>query len=91
MPSFIVEQYLPGVTLDQVLAAAARAKHASARLSGGGVPVRYLRTTYIPEDESCFSTFEGPDASSIRDVNEIAEIPFERIVEAVDVSADELV
>lgn len=90
MPRFIVEQYLPGVTLSQVITTAERAKLASARFSSGGTAVRYLRTTYIPEDESCFCLFDGPDADSVRKVNELAEIPFERIVEALDVSAEDL-
>lgn len=90
MPSYIVERYVPGLTPVQVVAAATRVKRASARLTEEGVRVRYLRSTYVPEDETCFDLFEGRDEAAVRKANERADVSFERIVEAVDVSAEEL-
>ncbi len=90
MPRYMVERYLPGITADQLSAAAARAKSTTAQMTQEGVPVRYLRSTFIPGEEKCFCLFDGPSVDVIKQANEQAEIPFERIVEAVHIASEDL-
>jgi hypothetical protein len=90
MGKYLVERYLPGITPDQLTAAAGAAKSQAAAMFNQGTPVSYLRSTFVPGEEKCFCLFEGPSADAVRTVNERAEIPFERIVEAMHVSSDDL-
>jgi hypothetical protein len=90
MAKYLVERYLPGITPDQLAAAAGSAKSQSAQMSGEGTPVSYLRSTFIPGEEKCFCLFEGPSADAVRTVNERAGIPYERIVEAMHLASDDV-
>ena len=40
----------------------------------------YLGSADVPSDDSCFSGFEAELADDVRDVNEIAGVPFARSV-----------
>ena len=90
MAKYLVERYLPGITDEQLAAAAGRAKATTAQLSKEGTAVSYLRSTFIPGEEKCYCLFEGPSADAVRLANEQAELPFERIVEARHIAAEDL-
>ena len=90
MAKYVVERYLPGITPDQLMAAAGSAKRTTADMTQEGTAVRYLRSTFIPGEEKCFCLFEGPSADAIKAANERAQIPYERIVEAMHVSSEDL-
>lgn len=90
MALYVVERSLPGVTSEQLVAAAGRAKSTAAAMSSPGAPVRYVRSTFIPGEARCFCLFEAPTARIVEQVNERAGIPFERVVEALAVVAEEL-
>jgi hypothetical protein len=81
MPNYLVERYLPGrdrAWLDAALA----------RLPGARNGVVYLGSIYVPSDDSCFSRFQAKSADEVRDVNEIAGVPFARIVAAAEIGVD---
>jgi hypothetical protein len=80
MTTYLVERYLPG--RDR-----AWLEEALARLPLEQDGVRYLGSTYIPEDESCFCKFEASDAEDVRLVNELARVPFARITTATELAA----
>jgi hypothetical protein len=90
MPKYLVERYLPGITPEQLSAAAGAAKSTTAEMSSQGTPVRYLRSTFLPGEEKCFCLFEGPSADVVRDANVRAELPFERIVEAMHIASEDV-
>ena len=90
MGKYLVERYLPGITAEQLMAAAGQAKSTTAQMMQEGTPVRYLRSTFIPGEEKCFCLFEGPTADAVRTANERASLPYERIVEAQHVAAEDL-
>lgn len=90
MTKFIVERTLPGITPDQLTAAAGSAKGATAAMMEEGTPVRYLRSTFIPSEEKCYCLFEGPSADDVRTANDRAQLPYERIVEAMHIASDDL-
>src|SRR5450755_4051736 len=77
MPQFLVERHLPGITIDQLTAAAARAKSITSDMTQQGKPVRYLRSTFLPLEEKSFCLFEGPSAELVREANERAELPLQ--------------
>jgi hypothetical protein len=90
MPKYMVERSLPGLTEAQLAAAAASAKTASTQMASEGVPVRYLRSTFVPSEDKCFCLFEGPSEEAVRQANERAGLPLERITEALHVASDDL-
>ena len=90
MTKYVVERYLPGLTSDQLAAAAGSAKRTTAAMRQEGTPVQYLRSTFIPGEEKCFCLFEGPSAEAVRTANDRARLPYERIVEAMHIASEEL-
>ena len=73
MPTYLVERYLPGRNRDWLEAALGRLRTQGRRAA-------HLGSTYIPADDACFSRFEAETADDVRDANEIAGVPFARIV-----------
>jgi hypothetical protein len=51
-------------------------------------PARYLRSTYVPEDEICFHLFEAESVESVREASLLASLIFDRIVEAEENQAE---
>ena len=78
MPTYLVERYLPGRDRAWLEAALAR-------LPKDRRGVAYLGSTYVPSDESCFCRFKAASAENVRDANEIAGVPFARIVAAEEI------
>jgi hypothetical protein len=76
MRTFLVETYLSRGNAGGFDETVARLRAAAA----GGV--RYLRSTFVPEDETCFHVLEGPSMQAIAVVSERAELSPIRIVEA---------
>ncbi len=90
MPKYIAERHLPGITPDQLAAAAGRAKATTAEMTQEGTKVQYLRSTFLPAEEKCYCLFEGESAQAVEQANQRAEVPYERVVEAMHLSADEV-
>jgi hypothetical protein len=54
------------------------------------MPVRYLRSTFVPADEKCYCLFEGSSKEAVEAAQTRADIPFEHIEEAAFVTAEDL-
>ncbi|MGZ3336046.1 MAG: DUF4242 domain-containing protein [Isosphaeraceae bacterium] len=89
MAVYMVERDLPGITLEQLSGAQKAAIDTSRRFSDDGKQVRYIRSTYVPGEARCMCLFEAPNAQRVKDVNEAAQIPFTRIVQALDLTPKE--
>ena len=90
MAKYLVERHLPGIKSDELAAAAARAKATTAEMSSAGTPVRYLRSTFVPGEEKCYCLFEGDSADAVREANQRANIPFERVTEAMHIASEDV-
>lgn len=80
----MVERYLPGVTPPEVDEAGLRLAAAARHLETEGVDVRYTGSRFLPEEESCFCTFDAASADDVRRACGLAGISFARIVETHD-------
>ena len=78
VPTYLVERYLPGRDRAWLEAALVRLRRQPMKAA-------YLGSTYVPEDDSCFCRFEAETADDVRDANEIARVPFARIVAAHEI------
>lgn len=81
--TYLVETYLPRHAFAARALSVASARRAAKALSLQGTPVRYLRSIFIPADETCFYLFEGPSAEAISEVSRRAELDYDRIVEVL--------
>lgn len=84
MPSYLVETYVPRSRADDARTTADRARTIAETLSRGGTPVRYIRTTFLPGDETCFHVFEAESEEAVGEVCRRAGIGSARIVPAVE-------
>lgn len=86
MPVYMVERHLPGATVAQLGAAQKTAIETCARLASQRKPVRYIRSTWVPAEARCMCLFEAADPETVRELNDEAEIPYTRVVEALDLT-----
>jgi len=86
MAVYAVERSLPGITMDQLAGAQKAAIKTSEQMTSEGRPVRYIRSTFIPEESRCTCLFKAGDAQAVQDVNDRAQIPYTRVVEALDLT-----
>ena len=88
MPVYMVERKLPEVTLDQLGAAQKSAIEKAREFTEQGQEVRYIRTTFVPGEASCMCLFEASNPEVVKEVNREAQIPFSRVVEALDLTPE---
>jgi hypothetical protein len=81
MPTYLVERHLPVRDRAWLEAAFARLRTQRRRAT-------HLGSTYVPADDACFCRFEAENADDVRDANEIAGVPFARIVAAAGIGVE---
>jgi hypothetical protein len=86
---FLVEVFTPRPCAGELATAERRARLAAGRLSGADGEVRFVRTTYVPEDEICFFVFDAPSGRHAALVAETAGLDPIRVVEAVSSEKEE--
>jgi hypothetical protein len=86
MPSYLVEVYLPQSRAHEARATGRQARAAAEQLSREGTAVRYVRTTFLPDDETCFHLFEAASAEIVEEVSRRAKLGSARVVLAVEAS-----
>jgi hypothetical protein len=83
MAVFLIELYVAEADDEAVKRSAPSVLHAADQMTLEGIPVRYLRSIFIPEDETCFFMFEAAAIEAVRGVARRAGVQFERITKAV--------
>ena len=86
MTVYMVERNLKGIAMDDLAAAQKLAIRTSEHYITKGTPVRYLRSTFAPEDGRCMCLFEAESAEDVKSLNDEAKLPYLKIVEALDLS-----
>ena len=88
MATFLIEAYEPtrrGASLGDI---ERRARTATAELSREGTAVRYLRSIYVPADETRFHLIESPSIEAVQEVGRRAGLDFGRISETFEPAVD---
>jgi len=75
--SYLVESYAAGAGVNDQRRRARQAAEV-------GVGVRYIRTMFLPGDETLLHVFEADSPEALREAARVAALPYERIVEAVE-------
>lgn len=81
MAEFLVESYVSRRDSSSVERGAERSRAAAEELTRAGTPVRYLRSFFVPEDETCFFVYEAVSADAVRTAATRAALTFERVIE----------
>jgi len=80
---FILELYVSRIHPAAAEEGADRARAAAEALTLEGTPVRFLRSIFVPDDETCFLLFEAASIEAVRASAERANLPVDRVAEAI--------
>lgn len=86
MAVYMVERDLTGITMPQLAGAQEAAIATSRRFTADGTPVRYIRSTFVPGEARCMCLFDATSADDVKKVNDAAQLPYTRVVEALDLT-----
>ena len=86
MSVFMVERSLGGISMDDLGGAQRAAIDKSEQMTASGTPVRYIRTTFAPEDGRCMCLFEAQSSEDVKRLNDEAGLPYDRVVPAMDLT-----
>jgi hypothetical protein len=86
MTVYMVDRDLPGVTLEALGAAQAKAISTAEEYQRNGRDVRYIRSTFVPGESHCMCLFEAASEKDVADLNDEAGIPYTRVTEALDLT-----
>ena len=86
MTVYMVERNLKGISMDDLAGAQKAAISKAEEFSSRGTPARYLRSVFTPEDGRCMCLFEADNADDVEAINREAQLPFDRVTEALDLT-----
>ena len=73
--------------MEDLGAAQAAAIATAEKMRAEGERVSYMRAVFSPGDGRCFCRFDGESAAQVQKLNDTAGLPYERVVEAMDLPA----
>jgi hypothetical protein len=76
---FLAEVYVAESDAASVERGAELARKGAEHAVSTGASVRYVRTIFVPEDETCFYLYEAPSADAVLEAGRRAGLTFERI------------
>jgi hypothetical protein len=80
---YLVELYVSRFRSGELTLAAERVREAAEGLTRTGTAVHFLRTIFVPEDETCFHVLDGPSSEAVAETARRAGISTPRITRAV--------
>jgi len=83
VPEFMAELYVPRADETGAERLAGLVRAAAEELTREGTPVRFLRSIFVPDDETCFVLCEAPGVDAVYLTEKRASVRFARISEAV--------
>jgi len=82
---YLVELHRPASGWQALQQLSAQARAAAELLNAEGTPVRFLRSIFVPEKDSCFFLYEGVSADAVGEAGRRAALAIGRIALAVRV------
>ena len=86
MTVYLVERSLKGISMDDLGGAQKAAIGKAEEMTAAGTEVRYIRSTFAPDDGRCMCLFEAGSEADVKRLNDEAGLPYDRIVEALDLT-----
>lgn len=86
MSVYMVERDLKGISMEDLGTAQKAAIGMAQQMSSNGTPIRYLRSTFAPEDGRCMCLFDASSDVEVKRLNDEAGLPYSKVVPALDLT-----
>lgn len=86
MTVYMVERSLKGISMEDLGGAQKAAIAKAAEMTAAGTDVKYIRSTFAPQDGRCMCLFEADSDAEVKRLNDEAGIPYDTVVEALDLT-----
>ena len=86
MSVYMVERDLKGIAMEDLAGAQKAAIAKAEEMRSGGSDIRYVRSTFAPEDGRCMCLFDAGSEADVRRLNDEAGLPYSRVVPAMDLT-----
>ena len=86
MSVYMVERDLKGISMEALGGAQKAAISKAAEMSSSGTEIKYLRSTFAPEDGRCMCLFDARSDADVKRLNDDAGLPYNNIVPALDLT-----
>ncbi len=86
MTVYMVERDLRGISMEDLENAQKAATAKAGEMTSAGTDVRYIRSTFAPDDGRCMCLFEAKSADDVRHLNDECKLPYSKVVEALDLT-----
>lgn len=86
MSVYMVERDLKGISMEALGSAQKAAISKATEMSAAGTEIKYIRSTFAPEDGRCMCLFEANSDTDVKRLNEDAGLPYHKIVPALDLT-----
>ena len=83
MREYLVEVYFARGSRGGMRNAVKHARKAAESLAAEGARIRYVRSIYLPADETCFHIYEALDVDCVEEASRRAGAAVTRVVEAL--------
>lgn len=84
MTVFMVERELKGISQQDLGQAQKAAIQTAAQMRQDGSDISYVRSVFTPADGRCMCLFDANSEEQVRRLNDVAGLPYTRVVEAMD-------
>lgn len=86
MTVYMVERDLKGISMEALGGAQKAAMGKAAQMAAEGTAIRYIRSTFAPEDGRCMCLFDAASDADVKRLNDEAGLPYYRVVPALDLT-----
>lgn len=86
MSVFMVERDLKGISMENLAGAQKAAISQAKEMSAAGTAIKYIRSTFAPEDGRCMCLFDAASDTDVRRLNDTAGLPYHSVVAALDLT-----
>ncbi|MBT4118439.1 MAG: DUF4242 domain-containing protein [Rhodospirillaceae bacterium] len=86
MSVFMVERNLKGISMEDLGGAQKAAIQKAGEMTAAGTDVKYIRSTFAPDDGRCHCLFEAGAEADVKRLNDEAGLPYDTVVPALDLT-----
>jgi mycothiol synthase len=84
VPYYLIEVYIPRARAHEADSTGRRIRAAIDALPGADVEIRFVRTMFLPEDETCFHIVDAPSRAEVQHLCKSAGLSSIRVVSAIE-------
>ena len=86
MSVYMVERDLKGISMENLGGAQKAAISMAQKMSTAGTDIRYIRSTFAPDDGRCMCLFDAASDTDVKRLNDAAGLPYSRVGAALDLT-----